>query len=53
MEDMVAEIRTLTGDVEKIRRLMAECREIGQRYSWENVSPRYIQVYERIFETIT
>lgn len=53
MENIVAEIRTLACDVERMRRLMTECREIGQRYSWEEVSTRYIQVYERVFDAIT
>lgn len=49
LKDIVDEIKSLADDVERLKSLMVECRETGLRYSWESVSVRYIQVYERVF----
>lgn len=51
-EDIVREIQRLMTDLERMKGLMLRCYETGLEYSWENVSGRYLECYERLFQSM-
>lgn len=42
-------ILKLIGDRERMKRMILECYDAGQEFSWEKVAPRYLECYERVF----
>lgn len=52
IQDITDKIASLVNDLGEMKRIMTECWVIGQKYSWEEVSSRYLQIYERVFEEI-
>lgn len=49
-EDIRDCLADLLHDGTRLRGMMAECRELGRRFSWETVSPGYLQCYARLFK---
>lgn len=42
-------ITELVNDRQKMRTMMLSCHDIGSKFSWENVSVRYLECYYRLF----
>jgi len=48
-DEMLGSLRALCADRERLRRMVLQCFETGLKYSWEEVSPRYLECYDRVF----
>ncbi|MHC1709828.1 MAG: hypothetical protein AB9819_05420 [Methanomassiliicoccales archaeon] len=50
--DIANAISDLINDQERMRKMMTQCRESGERFTWEKVAPRYSECYARLFDSI-
>jgi len=51
-EDMLKAILELVKDSERLRAAMQASYNTGRRFSWEDVSGRYFEIYERLFSSL-
>lgn len=51
-EDISAAMKALIDDRERLKELMTRSFEIGCEFTWEKVSSRYLDCYERLFATL-
>jgi len=52
LDDICNRMLALIGDRDRMKRMMGECYDAGQDFSWEKVSPRYLECYERVFSLL-
>lgn len=51
-EQMLKAILDLVQDQDRLRKAMQKCYETGLRFSWDDVSKGYLEMYERIFRSM-
>ncbi len=51
-EDIRESVAQLISDKVRMRALMTECLITGQMFSWESVSPLYLECYRRLFDSL-
>jgi len=50
--NMAKAITELVNDQERMRGMMSRCRETGEGFTWERVSPLYGECYVRLFDSM-
>jgi glycosyltransferase involved in cell wall biosynthesis len=51
LDDICSKILEIMSDEERMRSMMQQSYETGMTFSWENVSTRYLECYDRLFGT--
>jgi glycosyltransferase involved in cell wall biosynthesis len=52
LEDIRDGLLELISERERMKRMMLECFDAGQEFTWEKVAPRYLECYERVFSSM-
>lgn len=48
-EEILYSVLELVGNKERMKRMMMDCFDASREYTWEKVSNRYLECYERLF----
>lgn len=52
-EEIRDAIEDLLDDKDRMKRMMAECAKLGRTFTWEAVSPLYLECYDRLFDSMS